>query len=55
VDVIMRKTNDALPLWHPVLPIGISHATSEDDVYQEHYIPQRMVIIPSMYMGDVAP
>ncbi|KAG6899897.1 hypothetical protein C0993_005583 [Termitomyces sp. T159_Od127] len=26
--------------WHPVTPLGLSHSTSEDDIYNGHFIPK---------------
>ncbi|KAG1885869.1 cytochrome P450, partial [Suillus fuscotomentosus] len=26
--------------WYPVAPLGFSHATSDDDVYDRHFIPK---------------
>jgi len=45
VDAIMRETMR----WHPVLPIGLPHATSEDDVYEGYFIPQGVTIIPNIW------
>ncbi|KIJ31421.1 hypothetical protein M422DRAFT_185980, partial [Sphaerobolus stellatus SS14] len=31
--------------WHPLLPQGVAHATSEDDVVGEYFIPKGTVVI----------
>lgn len=44
------KDRDSLPFvealyrevlrWRPVLPLGVAHATSADDVYEGYFIPK---------------
>ncbi|KIJ18530.1 hypothetical protein PAXINDRAFT_70972, partial [Paxillus involutus ATCC 200175] len=36
VDALVKETLR----WHPVAPLGIPHATMEDDVYEGYYIPK---------------
>ncbi|KAH7911996.1 cytochrome P450 [Hygrophoropsis aurantiaca] len=36
VDAILRE----VLRWHPVVPLGIPHATSTDDVYEGYFIPK---------------
>ncbi|KIJ50092.1 hypothetical protein M422DRAFT_27479 [Sphaerobolus stellatus SS14] len=31
--------------WHPLLPQGLSHATSEDDIVGEYFIPKGTVVV----------
>ncbi|TFK69824.1 cytochrome P450 [Pluteus cervinus] len=31
--------------WQPVAPLGVGHATSEDDVYNGYYIPKGAVVV----------
>jgi len=45
VDAILRETMRL----HPVMPIGGPHATTEDDVYQGHYIPQGATIVVNVW------
>ncbi|GLB43502.1 putative cytochrome p450 [Lyophyllum shimeji] len=35
--------------WHPVAPLGVSHATSDDDVYNGYYIPKGSVVIANIW------
>ncbi|KAL0578091.1 cytochrome p450 [Marasmius crinis-equi] len=35
--------------WHPAIPIGPAHATSEDDMYNGHYIPKGALILPNIW------
>ncbi|KAF5384919.1 hypothetical protein D9615_001120 [Tricholomella constricta] len=35
--------------WRPVTPLGISHATSEEDIYEGHYIPEGSVVMPNVW------
>jgi len=31
--------------WHPVVPLGIPHATIDDDIYEGYYIPKGATVI----------
>ena len=31
--------------WHPLLPSGVAHATTEDDVVGEFFIPKGSIVI----------
>ncbi|CAE6430735.1 unnamed protein product [Rhizoctonia solani] len=35
--------------WLPALPLGIPHATQEEDQYREYYIPAGSVVIPNLW------
>lgn len=39
VEAIFRE----VMRWHPVLPLGVSHATSEDDIYNGYFIPKGLL------------
>jgi len=34
--------------WRTLAPIGVSHATLEDDVYQGFFIPKGTVVFPNL-------
>ncbi|KAF8513276.1 cytochrome P450, partial [Gautieria morchelliformis] len=31
--------------WHPLLPVGIAHATTQDDIYNGYFIPKGAIIL----------
>ncbi|KAF8513280.1 cytochrome P450 [Gautieria morchelliformis] len=31
--------------WHPLLPLGLAHATTQDDVYDGYFIPKGAIIL----------
>ncbi|KIY64631.1 cytochrome P450 [Cylindrobasidium torrendii FP15055 ss-10] len=35
--------------FHPVAPIGIPHQTSEDDIYEGHFIPKGSIIMANIW------
>ncbi|KAF8524884.1 cytochrome P450 [Hysterangium stoloniferum] len=35
--------------WHPVIPFAIPHASTEDDVYGEYFIPKGTILIPNSW------
>ncbi|KAJ2936602.1 hypothetical protein H1R20_g490, partial [Candolleomyces eurysporus] len=35
--------------WHQPAPLGIAHATSEDDVYEGYFIPEGTVVIGNVW------
>ncbi|KAJ8581852.1 cytochrome P450 [Rhizopogon salebrosus TDB-379] len=43
VDAVITETLR----WFPVLPLGIPHATINDDIYEGYYIPKGATIIPN--------
>ena len=43
VNAVFKETTR----WNPVLPLAISHKTTEEDVYNGYYIPAGTVIIPN--------
>lgn len=45
VDAILRE----LLRWIPVVPLGIPHATSKDDVYDGRFIPKGALVIINVW------
>ncbi|KAG2032256.1 cytochrome P450 [Suillus americanus] len=45
LDAILRE----VMRWYPVAPLGVPHATSNDDVYGEHFIPKGAIIIVNQW------
>ncbi|EIW83763.1 cytochrome P450 [Coniophora puteana RWD-64-598 SS2] len=45
VECIWRE----LLRWHPVVPLGIPHATSADDVYGGYYIPKGATVMMNVW------
>ncbi|KAN0091353.1 Cytochrome P450 [Tylopilus felleus] len=41
VDAILKETLR----WHPAVPLGIPHATVDDDIYEEYYIPKGATVL----------
>ncbi|KAJ7459914.1 cytochrome P450 [Mycena latifolia] len=37
--------------WRPVLPLGVAHATTEDDVYEGYFIPKAANLVVTVYLG----
>jgi cytochrome P450 len=35
--------------WHPVAPMGIPHASSEDDTWEGHFIPKGSLLMPNIW------
>ncbi|EMD36008.1 hypothetical protein CERSUDRAFT_96232 [Gelatoporia subvermispora B] len=38
--------------WHPVVPLGVPHRSSEDDEYKVYFIPKSTVVIPNVCISD---
>ncbi|KAG2110336.1 cytochrome P450 [Suillus discolor] len=45
LDAILRE----VLRWHPVVPLGIPHATLSDDVYDGYFIPKGAVVIVNQW------
>ncbi|KIJ64539.1 hypothetical protein HYDPIDRAFT_111874 [Hydnomerulius pinastri MD-312] len=45
VEAVLRETMR----WHPVTPVGVPHATSEDDVYEGYYIPKGATVMANSW------
>ncbi|KIJ62887.1 hypothetical protein HYDPIDRAFT_30029 [Hydnomerulius pinastri MD-312] len=45
IDAILRE----LLRWNPVVPLGIPHATSSEDVYEGQYIPKGAFVIINVW------
>lgn len=35
--------------WHPVGPMGLPHATTEDDTWGEYFIPKGSFLMPNIW------
>ena len=38
--------------WHPVTPLGVSHASSEDDTYKGYLIPKGAILVPNIWCAS---
>jgi cytochrome P450 len=45
IDAILRETLR----WRPILPLSVTHASVESDVYEGYYIPKGTIIIPNVW------
>ncbi|EIW83985.1 cytochrome P450 [Coniophora puteana RWD-64-598 SS2] len=45
IDAIVRETMR----WGPVVPLGVSHAVMEDDVYEGYFIPKGSTIVANAW------
>ncbi|KAG2083365.1 cytochrome P450 CYP2 subfamily [Suillus discolor] len=45
LDAILRE----VPRWYPVAPLGIPHATSNDDVYDGYFIPKGAMVMVNQW------
>ncbi|KAF9894332.1 hypothetical protein FE257_007835 [Aspergillus nanangensis] len=39
--------------WHPLLPAGVPHATTQDDIYMGYHIPKGTTILPNHWTLDL--
>lgn len=35
--------------WHPVTPLGVTHAASEDDTYNGYFIPKGSILVSNIW------
>ncbi|KAG1873402.1 cytochrome P450 [Suillus tomentosus] len=45
LDAILRE----VLRWNPIAPLGIAHATSNDDVYDGHFIPKGAIVMVNQW------
>ncbi|EGN98312.1 hypothetical protein SERLA73DRAFT_169309 [Serpula lacrymans var. lacrymans S7.3] len=45
VEAVFRETLR----WHPVVPLGIPHAATNDDIFEGHFIPKGALIVPNIW------
>ncbi|KAF7374531.1 O-methylsterigmatocystin oxidoreductase [Mycena sanguinolenta] len=45
IEAVYRE----LMRWKPVLPLGVAHASTADDVYDGYFIPKGTVVIPNIW------
>ena len=31
--------------WHPILPLGVAHSVSQDDVFEGYFIPAGTIVL----------
>jgi cytochrome P450 len=43
IDAIVKETHR----WHPVLPMGLPHLTTQDDVINSYRIPKGLLFLPN--------
>lgn len=46
IDAVLRETLR----WQPVLPLGLPHAASSADIYDDYFIPQGLQSLPAQYI-----
>jgi cytochrome P450 len=45
IDAIVKETHR----WHPVLPMGLPHSTTQDDVINGYRIPEGSILLPNTW------
>ncbi|KAG1822202.1 cytochrome P450 [Suillus variegatus] len=45
LDAVLRE----VLRWHPIGPLGVPHATSNDDVYGGHFIPKGAIVMVNQW------
>ncbi|EIW84448.1 cytochrome P450 [Coniophora puteana RWD-64-598 SS2] len=45
VEAVFRETLR----WYPVVPLGVPHAASREDVYRGYHIPKGAVVVPNVW------
>ncbi|KAG1840373.1 cytochrome P450 [Suillus subalutaceus] len=45
LDAILRE----VLRWHPIIPLGVPHATLDDDVYGEYFIPKGAIVMVNQW------
>jgi hypothetical protein len=45
IDAIVKETHR----WHPVLPMGLPHSTTQDDVINSYRIPKGSLLLPNTW------
>lgn len=41
--------------WHPVTPLSVSHASSEEDIFNGYLIPKGAIIVPNVWYASPFP
>ncbi|KAF8513930.1 cytochrome P450 [Hysterangium stoloniferum] len=45
IELIVKE----LYRWHPVVPLGVAHAVTQDDIYGEFFIPKGAIIVGNVW------
>ncbi|KAF9527932.1 cytochrome P450 [Crepidotus variabilis] len=45
IEALLRE----LLRWHPILPVGIMHYTTEEDIFQGYFIPKGTTFFPNVW------
>lgn len=45
LEAIMKETHR----WHPIIPMGIPHASTEEDTYRGYRIPKGAMLLPNIW------
>ncbi|KAF8509759.1 cytochrome P450 [Hysterangium stoloniferum] len=45
IELIMKEVYR----WHPVVPMGVGHAVTQDDIYGEFFIPKGSIIVGNIW------
>lgn len=41
--------------WHPLVPMGLPHLVTQDDVFEGYLIPKGAIIIPNIWFVPLLP
>jgi hypothetical protein len=45
IEAIMKETQR----WHPLLPMGVPHASTKEDIYRGYRIPKGAILMPNIW------